>query len=44
MMESRAVWVMTISRDYTTVKFWEAKNHENYNLKGRILKEEIKPL
>jgi hypothetical protein len=30
------IWVMTISRDFETVIFWDPKQHKNYILKGRI--------
>lgn len=30
------IWVMTISRNWETVIFWDPKQHKNYVLKGRI--------
>ena len=40
--EKRQIWVMTISRDFEEVIFWEVKNHKHWSLKGRIKKEEKK--
>jgi hypothetical protein len=40
--EKRQIWVMTISRDFEEVIFWEVKNHKHWVLKGRIQKGQKK--
>jgi len=40
--DKKQIWVMTINRTFNEVTFWEVKNHKQWVLKGRILKEESK--
>ena len=37
----RAVWVMTLSRDYKTATFWDCCNHKEDVLEHRILDNEV---
>ena len=34
--DKKYIWVMTISRDFQDVIFWDPKQHKHYVLKGRI--------
>jgi hypothetical protein len=37
----RAVWVMTLSRDYKTATFWDCCSHKEDVLEHRILDNEV---
>ena len=39
-----AVWVMTLTKNFEMVKFWDCVTHQQHLLKGRIVREEVQNL